>query len=116
MGFWRAVRGRKSHAPWNGHFLALSRLKDWLALLGFDIVGTEIFYFRPPFGSERVIERLRFMEALGKRLWPYFGAAYIVIGRKRVITLTPIKPKWRSERGLIPAGWAEPSTRTVHGK
>jgi len=116
MGLSRALSGRARQrvAPWSGRFLTVPRVKDWLALLGFDIVATGTFHFRPPVGSERLLERLGFLESWGRRLWPYLGAAYVVVGRKRVITLTPIKPDWRSERGLMPAGWAEPTTRTVH--
>ncbi|MFZ2540147.1 MAG: methyltransferase domain-containing protein, partial [Gallionella sp.] len=33
------IVGGKQDCPWNGHFIALPRLKDWLALLGFEVVG-----------------------------------------------------------------------------
>jgi len=31
--------GCKQGYPWSGSFIALPRLKDWLALLGFEVVG-----------------------------------------------------------------------------
>jgi SAM-dependent methyltransferase len=31
--------GREQAPPWNGNFIALYRLKDWLALLGFEVTG-----------------------------------------------------------------------------
>jgi SAM-dependent methyltransferase len=116
MGLSRVLRGhaRQQIAPWSGHFLTLPRVKDWLALLGFDIVASQTFHFRPPAGSEPALERLAFLESWGRRLWPYLGAAYVVVGRKRVITLTPIRPDWRSQRNLLPTGWAEPTTKVRH--
>jgi len=111
MGLWRRLGGRGRGAPWNGCFLSLTRVKDWLALLGVDIVDVSTFFFRAPGGSERVIERLRMLDTLGERFWPYLGGAYLVVGRKRIITLTPIKTRWKPERKLVTARWAEPTTR-----
>ncbi len=116
MGLWRLAASRKRGAPWNGRFLSLTRLKDWLALLGFDIVDTETYLFCPPFSNDSVVEKLQLLDTLGKRLWPYLGGAYVVVARKRVVTLTPIKPDWRPERKLVAAGWAEPTTRSRYGR
>ncbi len=115
MGLWRMAGRRRRGAPWNGHFFSLTRIKDWLALLGFDIVQTEAFFFRAPFRNERIIERSRSLDTLGKRFWPYLGGGYMVVARKRVVTLTPIKSAWRPERKLVTARWVEPTTRKRHG-
>ena len=116
MGLWRVAARRRHTAPWSGHFLSLTRLKDWLALLGFDIVDTESYLFCPPFRNDRVVERLQVLDTVGKRLWPYLGGAYVIVARKRVVTLTPIKPDWRPERKLVTARWAEPAARYRHGQ
>ena len=57
------------------------------------------------------MDRLTLLETLGARLWPVFGAGFILVGRKRVIALTPIKPRWKPRRSLIPQGIAEPQNR-----
>lgn len=108
----RLVPGARRHVPWYGSFLGLTRIKDWLALLGFDIVVTRCFFFRPPFANEGVMERLHLFDTLGGRFWPYLGGLYLVVARKRVITLTPIKPRWRSRRSLVTTGLAEPTARS----
>lgn len=111
FGLWRLVLGRRRGAPWKGQFFALSRLRDWLALLGFDVVTTDGYFFRPPFGSESVMRRLAPLEKAGRRLWPYFAGAYLVVAKKRVTTLTPLRPRWRPRRHLVPVGVTEPSAR-----
>lgn len=111
MGLRRALNRRQS-APWCGNFIGLTRVKDWLALLGLDVIGSSSFYFQAPFQSSRLLERLHIMERLGSRFWPYMGGAYVVTARKRVVTLTPIKPRWHLRRGLVTTGLAEPTTRT----
>ncbi|MDO8292680.1 MAG: methyltransferase domain-containing protein, partial [Gallionella sp.] len=47
-GVHRAL-GCKQGYPWNGHFISLPRLKDWLALLGFEVVGGRFAAYAPPF-------------------------------------------------------------------
>ena len=99
--------------PWNGHYLALTRLKDWLQLLGFEIVMTERFYFRPPISNSKISEKLKFMEQLGRYCWPYLGGIYMLLAKKRVIPLTPIKMRWKTRRHMIASGVAEPSARIM---
>ncbi|MGK0173003.1 MAG: SAM-dependent methyltransferase, partial [Gammaproteobacteria bacterium] len=35
LGLWRLCLQRRRQSPWDGRFLSMTRLKDWLALLGF---------------------------------------------------------------------------------
>ena len=108
---WRWVLRWRKQPPWCGRALGSARLKDWLSLLGFDAVYCKNFFFRPPLRHPGFMDRLSLLESLGARLWPMFGAAFILVGRKRVIALTPIKPRWKPRRSLIPQGIAEPQNR-----
>ncbi len=110
-GVWRWVLARRGIPPWSGRFLGLIRIKDWLALLGFDVVLVRQYFFRPPLQRDGVMRRLMFMEKIGARLWPRLSGAYMVVARKRVTTLTPIKPRWRPRRSLVGVP-ARPCART----
>ena len=90
--------------PWNAHFLAASRVMDWLALLGFDVVKRQSYFYQPPIQNENIIKRMSFFEKLGQRFWPIFGAGYILVARKRVQTLTPIRSRWRARRQVVNSG------------
>lgn len=116
-GVWRLARRRGGRPPWYGRFLGLSRIRDWLGLLGFDIVEERPLFFRPPLRHERVMRRLRFLERLGWFYWPVFAGVHVVVGKKRVATLTPIKTRWRPQRALAGGGEvAKPTTGQVeHG-
>ena len=107
---WRWVLRWRQQPPWCGRTLSSVRLKDWLSLLGFNVVYGKNFFFRPPLHRPGIMDRLMLLEILGARLWPVFGAAFILVGRKRVIALTPIKPRWKPRRSLIPQGIAEPQS------
>ena len=37
--------------PWNGHFFTLSRIKDWLALLGLEYVRGQMHCYEPPINN-----------------------------------------------------------------
>jgi SAM-dependent methyltransferase len=113
-GLWRTVLAWRGEPPWCGRFFGIARIKDWLALLGFDIIKARRFYFRPPLPSEGVMSKLELLERIGRACWPYLGGAYIVVAKKRVATVTPVKISWRAHRQIISSGIAEPSTRGIN--
>ena len=88
------------------------RLTDWLSLLGFDTLGVEYLYRAPALHSERVAERLRFLQAASGWDRGLLAGGYALVARKRVSTLTPIKPRWRPRKGVLGARIAEPSNRS----
>jgi SAM-dependent methyltransferase len=94
----RALRKRQGF-PWNGHFIALPRLKDWLALLGFEVVGGRFNAYAPPLQKTKWLERFSFMEAAGDRWWAVSGGVYFVHAIKRVHGMRLIKPQWNE--GLV---------------
>ena len=83
--------------PWRGQYLSVPRLKDWLALLGFETHAGCFGCYAPPVTREQWLQRWRFMELAGNRWWPYAGAAYIIQAIKRVHGMRLITPL-RKER------------------
>ncbi len=113
-GLRRLLRQRKQHTPpWAGDFLSVTRVKDWMALLGFEVVLVKRYFYRPPLKRRGVMARLQFLEKLGARLWPGLSGAYMLVARKKVATLTPIKQRWRPRRKLV-GDLAGPTTRSRH--
>ncbi len=116
LGCWRYLKRRQQAVPWRGQFLALTRLRDWLALLGFDVLSQDACFFKPPFSNERLLKRLDFLDRIGSRMPAYFSGAYLLLARKRVTTLTPVRPRWRRpRRRLVSVGLVGPSTRVADG-
>jgi SAM-dependent methyltransferase len=110
-GVRRFLSFRSHSAPWGMHFLPVKRIKDWLTLLGFDISMVRYGFFRPPLGRKGVVERLRFMESWGQNWWPFLGGVYLMVAKKKVATLTPIKPRWRPQRSIV-AGLSDAASRS----
>ena len=111
-GLWRVLPRRRRQMPWCGDFLSQVRIRDWLALLGFDIQAAHEIFFRPPLGGKALMKRLQLFDRLGQRYWPFLGAVYVLVAVKRVSTLTQIKPRWRTRARLVGSGVAAPSRRS----
>lgn len=95
-------------APWCGKFIGSTRSKDWLALLGFEISQSQGYFFRPALQQTAIMEHLNWFERLGRRFWPIFGGGYMLVARKKMETLTPIRPKWATRsRRVVTAGLVE---------
>ncbi len=92
-GAWHTVADRNSY-PWRGRFIHLMRLKDWLALLGFEIAGGAMGCYVPPCASEKWLNRFTFMESAGDRWWPFSGAVTFLHAIKRVRGMRVITPRW----------------------
>lgn len=104
---WRWSLGWRKQPPWCGHFFTQFRLRDWLALLGFDITSKRHFFYRPPIKNSVFMQRIGLMEKIGQKLWPIAGAGYVLVARKRVVTLTPIRQRWQARQKVVSRGLAE---------
>lgn len=116
FGLWRLAAGWRGNLPWRGRFVGLSRLRDWLALLSFDIERVERLSFRPPLRRERLYARLEFIERLGSHFWPVLGNVYFVLARKRVNAVRPIRASWARQRRLSATSVIEPTTRKAFAR
>jgi hypothetical protein len=54
--------------------------------------------FRPPLPSQRLQERLAPLEGLADRWSLPGGAVHLLVARKRVFSMTPVRPRWRPRR------------------
>jgi len=93
-GFRRAFGGKAAY-PWNGRFINLPRLKDWLTLLELEITGGQMGCYAPPCATEKWLQRCAFMDPAGDRWWPIAGGVYFLQAVKRVRGMRLIMPKWR---------------------
>jgi SAM-dependent methyltransferase len=84
--------------PWHGRFISLLRIKDWLTLLGFEVIGGRMCCYEPPFQQENLLRKFHFMEAAGDRWWALAGGVYFIHARKRVHGMRLIMPPWNEAR------------------
>ncbi|HEY3487160.1 MAG TPA: methyltransferase domain-containing protein, partial [Gammaproteobacteria bacterium] len=92
-GLYRPLRNLypwKRTIPWALQFYTIGRLRDWLALLGFDISQSRTLSFLPLAQKEKLLGNLQIADRLGALLLPFFGNVYILTAQKRVTPLTPV--------------------------
>ncbi|GAB2881899.1 methyltransferase domain-containing protein [Uliginosibacterium flavum] len=97
-GLRRALAGHMGEIPWRGQYLSVSRLKDWLGLLGCEPRISAFGCYAPPASSAEWLRRWSFMDSVGPRLWPFMGGAYVLHAVKRVPGMRLITPKWREQK------------------
>jgi SAM-dependent methyltransferase len=86
LGRLRQAAGGKAplFLPRPGDFIGYWRLRDWLRLLSFEVEGGRFGAYRPALGSDGLLQRFAWMDRVGDRWWPVFGAVYMVQAVKRV--------------------------------
>lgn len=112
ISFWGLRRrwGEKHEYPWQGRFISLMRLKDWLALLGLEVVAGRMACYAPPFSGEKWLSRMRWADQAGDRWWPMMGGVYFLVAKKRVAGVRLIRPQWN--RNLAQILVPKPSQKT----
>ena len=89
--------------PWNGRFFMPSRVRDWLGLLGYQVVGDERLVYHPLMGE--FTQGRFFQQSLASWL-PSAGSLYLIVARKLESPLTPIRDK----RKVRQTNWTTAST------
>jgi SAM-dependent methyltransferase len=93
----------RGYPPGLKRMLGARRIADWLELLGYDVSLTRNYLFAPPWGGRtpKANEPSRLLRRGWIKPWP--AGAYLMKARKRVFTLTPIRPKVRDRTQAIGA-------------
>lgn len=100
--FARSFR-RPAFPPYTRRLLAERRLRDWVALLDFEVAGVQGYLGPLPMAGRRGESLYRPRSAL-------MAGGYLLKARKRVQTLTMVRPKRRSrQRVLVPV--PEPTSK-----
>ena len=106
----RHLLARDGYPPGHRRMIRERRLRDWLALLSFEVESVTPYCHTLPF------ERIRRLGALPRERWaerwlPFLAGSYMLSAQKRVQGMTPIRPGWKRPRLRAVGGLVEPTTR-----
>ncbi|GAA6206506.1 MULTISPECIES: class I SAM-dependent methyltransferase [Thalassotalea] len=93
---------RRQHSPWSERFFSAMRVKDWLHLMGYEILMDEKCLHSTLANNISQGFISRHWRKFAQRFFPNFGSVYVIVAKKRVLPLTPIKPKWKLRTQLNP--------------
>ncbi|MDF2180269.1 methyltransferase domain-containing protein [Aliiglaciecola sp. CAU 1673] len=102
-GLARLLPLRRDSLLHDARFFTAMRIKDWMHLLGFEIIEerrlihSELLFDRP------LHQDSRWQRWLAKHC-TMLGSVYIMIGKKREMPLSVVKPKWKPNTAFTPAG------------
>jgi SAM-dependent methyltransferase len=107
----RARWSRSGFPPGMRRVLSESLLREWLVLLGFELVAAQRYLYLSPWSRG-----LAGGEGAGRMLrrgltYPLPAGGFLLKARKRVYTLTPVRPRLREKAAVI-GGLVKPTTRT----
>lgn len=91
------------YLPDAGEFIGYWRLRDWLRLLSFEVEQSSFGCWRPAMSSQKWLERFAWMDSVGHRWWPIFGAVYFIVAVKRVRGIKLIGATWKKPKRLATA-------------
>lgn len=87
VGLQRWLRPKSALA---GKYYTAGRVKDWLSVLGFEVIESSMFQYGPIISKPRLRSWLHFLESVGERCLPMFGGGYMIVAKKKVMTGTPV--------------------------
>ena len=112
IGLRRIFRYRAHTAPWCGTCIGSARLREWLTLLGFDVVDQ-----RPCFASGHGARTgRRGLRSLAEWVPPALASARLILAKKRVNSMLPLPSRWKPRRRLAAVGLAGSSVRAAGGE
>ena len=101
-GFNKLIPYRRKQMPWQERFFSPMRIKDWLHLMGFEVLADQRCLYSS-LASEKSENFLgRYWHKFAGKYLSSLGSVYIIVAKKRVLPLTPIKPKWRLKPSFSP--------------
>jgi SAM-dependent methyltransferase len=137
FGFWglRHRLSRRTYPPGARRLISERRLRDWLRLLNYKVEETAWYHYQLPLkAAHPIIADGQAPEPLGRvdepatvsaandavwqsgwrrlRTWPPFAACYLLVARKEMYTVTPLRQSWRRPRQVV-GSLVNPTTRNA---
>jgi len=104
----RQLFSLRQHAPWSGRFRPMWKVMDWLRLLNYKVTARQYCVYRLPIKERKLYKHFKFLRILLSWLFPFFGGVYIIVARKRVLGLTPLRPRWKKLTKALSNGTVNP--------
>jgi len=109
---WGATRLVSRKAFRHARCIRPTRVSDWLNLLGFALEKRRFGCYCPPLSSSQWQARLSGLELAGQRLQLPAGGFYLLVARKLMVGLRPLRESRRERMGqLLPMPVAKVSRR-----
>ncbi len=103
-GMQTLLRRTLMHHQFEKQRIGLSRIKDWLLLLGFSVCHCTAL-------NTLGLRKKGMLQHMTHHVGSRFSSHYFIVAQKRVHTITPIRPKLKHKKSLVTSSLVKPSTR-----
>jgi SAM-dependent methyltransferase len=104
----RSAASRQGFPPGLHHMLGARRVRDWLGLLGYEVVIQRQYLYSRPWGDDSLRPRRILRRGLFN---PLPAAAWLIKARKHVYRMTPLRHRFFRERRRVFGAMPEPTAR-----
>lgn len=102
-GLFKYLPINKGSVLHDARFFSCARIKDWLQLLGFEIIEVKHLLFNELFLQRKLNTSSKWNQWCHQYL-PLLTTMYVIVARKREIPLSLIKPKWQAKAKFSTVG------------
>jgi hypothetical protein len=102
-GLFKYLPLNKGNIMHDARFFSCARVKDWLQLLGFEIVDVKHLLFNELFLQRKLREPSKWNRWCHQYL-SMLTSMYVIVARKREIPLSMIKPRWKAKTKFSTVG------------
>lgn len=111
VGLNKLLPYKRNQFPWNERFFSPNRIKDWLHLMGYEILADERFFIEHVVSDKKINAVKKYWQKLINSYFTCFGSTYVIVAKKRRHPLTPIKPKWQIRPNFKPVNVSSMNSR-----
>lgn len=111
---WYLCNKTKLDLPAQTKFHSINKIYQWLKNEYYEIISTRNFFYLPLTIENQPSEKWLLAEKLATWLLPYCGSLYLLILKKRVLPLTPLRLRWHWRELLSDKNIVEPAAGNVH--
>ncbi len=104
----RGAASRQGFPPGLQQMLGVGRVRDWLGLLGYEVVMQKQYLYSRPWAADSARPRRILRRGLFN---PLPAAAWLIKARKHVYRMTPLRHRFFRERRPVFGAMPEPTTR-----
>ena len=108
----RARASRNGFPPGMRRVLSGNLVREWLVLLGYEVVAATRYLYLSPWSGGLSLGKATERLLRPGFTYPLPAGAYLMKARKRVYTVTPIRPRLREQRPAVLGGLVKPTTRS----
>jgi len=109
LGLQRLLSNRSA---FQGQYYTVKRVKDWLQLLGFEIVASAMHQYAPLVKRPSLRKALNFINSAGDRWLPMSGGGYMISAKKRESGFTFVGKLKFSKRARVRRKLTTAATKT----